>query len=300
MPPRVLPQTARRIRVEDIDRGVLRWFDRVVDAHVLTPKNEKQKVAVTFASGERWVMASDRKGIRDRDGRLILPVIQIKRSGMDPITNMSALGANVPRLQISRQVHGKSSQLQNADYSRPISSRRINDSAVYEVWTVPFPVTMVVKYSIRVQASFSQHVNDVIEKVMSKLEFFDVPSFVISLEGLDRQEGIQQGQGSSELLSEDHAPYESRQPLDTYYAVGYLDGDLGDDGNLEEFTDQERIVQVRFDFKVPTALMLDPEGERPAAQMETTAFGIDFEGDETVTLADDPAGADIDKILGPK
>lgn|SRR5574337_48184 len=298
MPPRVLPVTARRIRVEDVDRAVKAWFDRTVDAHVTSPQGERRKVAVTFASGERWVASADRKGIRDRDGRLILPVIQVRRTGMDPVTNMTALGANVPRLQISRQVSGKTSELANADYGRSLADRRLRGSAVYEVWTVPFPVTMVLEYQVRVQAQYIHQMNEVLEKILSKLEFYDVPSFVVSIDEDDRPAGIPEGQGSSELLPGDHAPYESRKPLDSYYAVGYLEGDLGDGGNLEEFTDQERIVQLSFGFRVPTALLLDPEGERPAAQMETTAFGIDFEGDEEVVLAADRP--DLDRLLGPK
>src|SRR5574337_1801734 len=95
MPPRVLPVTARRIRVEDVDRAVKAWFDRTVDAHVTSPQGERRKVAVTFASGERWVASADRKGIRDRDGRLILPVIQVRRTGMDPVDDVAVAGGVV-------------------------------------------------------------------------------------------------------------------------------------------------------------------------------------------------------------
>lgn len=296
--PRTLTPTARIIRIEDVDRGVKLWFDRTVDAHAVSPQGERRKVPVTFASGERWVAAADRRGIRDRDGRLILPVIQVRRGGIDPVTSMTALGSNVPRLQIARLLSDKTSQLANNDYNRPLSNRRLRDSAaVYDVYTIPFPSTVSLDYSVRIQAQYIHQINGIVEKVLSKLEFYDVPCFVISLEQDSRPAGIPVGQGDSELVGEDHAPFELRKPLDRYYTVGYLDGDMGDGGNLEEFTDQERIIQLSFGFKVHTALMLDPEGEQPAVQVERTAFHIDLR-DEHVHVVEDRA--DLDKIFGPK
>ena len=111
----------------------------------------------------------------------------------------------------------------------------------------------------------------------------------------DRPVGISSGQGSTELMPGDHAPYESRPPLNDYFVVGYLDGDIGSDSNVDEFTDNERIIQLQFNFKVPVALMVDVAGDKPAVQKQTTAFGI-FLGDEDVVIVDDPA--DADKIFG--
>jgi hypothetical protein len=297
MPPRVTPKEARLLRLEDVDRGVKRWFEDVVAAEVATPQGERRKVTISFSAGERWVTAADRKGVRDRDGRLILPIIQVRRTGTDPVSNMTALGANVPRLQVSRLVHRKSSALADADYARPLSERRMTDSAVYEVWTVPFPVTMTLRYDVVVQAQYNQQMNQIIEKILWELEFFDVPSFVISLAAQEREQGVQTGQGSTERVAEDVSEYSARPPMDDYYVVGYVDGDIGDGSNLDEFTDEERIIQLRFSFKVPAALMLDPEGEHPAVHMQTTAFGIDM-GDEEVIVVDDRA--DLDRIFGPK
>lgn len=295
MPPEVRPAFARTIRIEDIDRGVKQWFDRVADVHVTTPQGDRRKVTVKFAAGERWVAAADRQGIRDRDGRLILPVIQIRRVGIDSSSSMSALGANVPRLQVARLVSEKTSDLANLDSLRPISQRRLRGPAVYDVYTVPFPSTNIIPYRVRVQCQYQTQVNEVIEKLLSKLEFYDVPSFVVSLVDDNREAGIKTGLGSTELAPEAHSPFELRRPLADYYVVGYIEGDFGDEGNMDEFTDQERILQLQFSFRVPVTLMLDPEGERPAVQKERTAFGITM-GDEEVHLVDDPAVAD--RIFG--
>ena len=295
MPPKVNPQDARLIRIEDIDRGVKSWFDRVLDLHVQTPQGDRRKVAVRFTAGERWVASADRQGIRDKDGRLILPVIQVRRTSIDPMDNKTALGANVPTLQVARLIDNKSSALANLDLTRPISERRLEGGAVYDIYTIPFPSTTNLKYRVSFQAQSQMHVNEFTEKLLSKLEFYDIPSFIISLTGDDRERGIPTGKGSTELEPTDHAEYAQRLPLSTYYVVGYIEGDFADGGNLEDFTDQERILQMSVEFHVPAALVLNPEGERGYVQHTTAAF--EFTSlDETVVIVDHPSEAD--RIFG--
>lgn len=297
MPPRVVPITARTIGTEDVDRGVKRWFIHVAEAHATFPDGIRRKVPVKFSSGERWVASADRQAIRDKNGQLILPVIHIARDSFDPTKGSTALGANVPRLQVARLISPKTAELANLDQRRPISERRLRDAAVYEIVTIPFPVNGQMTYKVSIQATSLQQMNEITEKILSKLEFFDVPSFVISLSGDERQVGIKTGDGSTELMAETDAPYETRLPLSDYYFVGYLDGDWSNKGNLDEFTDQERIIELQFGFYVPVALMLDPDGTRPAVQVERTAFGIKM-GDEEVHVVDDRA--ELDRIFGPK
>lgn len=294
------PKTARKIRIEDIDRGVKNWFEKVVAANVKSPQGELHPVSVTFAAGERWVAAADRKSLRDKDGRLILPIIHIRRVSIDTSTNMSGLGINTPTMQISRLVHEKQSQLQNADYSRPLSSRRLQGSSVYEIYSVPFPINSTLNYKIVIQAQYQTHINEIIEKILSKFEFVDVPSFIIDLSlnaDKDRNKGIATGNGTTEVVPIVGSPFEIRKQLSDYFVVGYLDGDIASEGNLDEFTDQERIIQLQFNFKVPAPLIFDPEGNKPYIKKETTAFGI-FLGDEEVTVVDNIE--DLDKIFGPK
>lgn len=296
MPPRVVPPGAREIRIEDIDRGVKRWFDKVVDAHVRDEEGKQQKVTVIFGTGERWVMAADRQGIRDRDGRLILPVIHISQVNLDPSKDDLALGINTPTMTFSRRVSPKTAQLTALDERRPLSDRRLTQGAVHEIWTIPYPASGIFNYKVRVQAGKRTQLNQILEKIMSCYEFFNVDSFVIELDGRDRPEGIPSGQGASELAPHDHQAFDDRPQLDVPYVVGYPDGSMDDASNQDEFTDQERIIQQTFSFRVPAALQLDPEGKRPAVQVERTAFNVNM-GDESVTVVDDPY--ELELLFGP-
>lgn len=296
MPPDVHSAGGRPIRIEDVDRAVKLWFDKDVDANVDDQRGAPRKVPIIFSSGERWVASSDERGIRDRDGRLILPVISIHRMSIDPINNMSALGANVPRMQISRLVAPKSADLSNADKMRAISTRRLNASAVYEITTIPFPFTGLARYEVVLQAQYIHQVNSIVEKMMAQLEYYDVPNFVMKIDGDGRREAVPDGIGQSELQSERTVAFDDRIPITGPYVVGYFDGDFGDSGNLQEFTDQERIVEMKFNFKVPVVLQLDPDGNEPAVQKQLTAFSVSL-GDEQVCFVDDEE--ELDLIFGP-
>lgn len=296
MPPRVQPEGGRVIRIEDIDRGVKQWFDRMVDAHIVNQQGERQKVTVLFSAGERWVMAADRQGIRDRDGRLILPVIQIAQKTFDTSQGDLAIGINVPTLTYSKRVSPKTSQLAAADTRRPLSDRRLRSGAVYDVWTIPFPANGVFVYNVTIQAQYRWQINQIVEKIVNTFEFFNVDSFVIEIDGPDRPEGIREGVGQSEVGPADHQPFDHRPPLDRPYVVGYIEGAIDDEGNYDEFTDKEPIVQLRFSFKVPAALQLDPEGDRPAVQKQRTSFTVSM-GEEDVVAVDDPY--DLELIFGP-
>jgi hypothetical protein len=92
----------------------------------------------------------------------------------------------------------------------------------------------------------------------------------------------------------DDTEWEEKKKLEGYYFVGMVDTNLSDTGNFEEFTDTERIVKYALNITVPTYLQLDPDGTKPAVQIEKTAFDISF-NDENVCFVDDES--DLDDIF---
>ena len=299
MPPKIQPETSKPIQLEDIDGAVKRWFRDVMASKVPDPggaEGTMRSVHVTFSTGERWVAAADRQGVRDKDGRLILPVIEIMRNGVGLTEHMSALGANVPTMQVARLVSKKTADLANADSNRPISERRLRDSAVYDIYTIPFPVSNTLPYKVRIQAQYEQQMNVIVQKILQKLEFFDVPCFILEIDGNPRPQGIKVGQGKSEILPADHQRFVERDALSAPYVVAYIEGDLTSEGQTD-FTDGERLIQIEFSFKVPSNLQLDSEGIRPAVQKERTAFTLSLDV-EVCHSVDDLI--ELDDIFGPK
>jgi len=268
------------ITLETIDQAIKDWFDLTVDSHVNFPNGERKKVAVGFSSGERWITARQKKGVRDNNGVLILPIVSIRRSGIEPTPSMSALGTETATLQISKRITAKTNALQNLNVTRDPAHRTPAKPILYEVTTIPFPDRSIITYEVQVQAQYILQMNSILEKMFHELDISK--SFVAPFDNNGR-----------------HAPvgehFESRKKLSKSYVVGFFDTTVSDGGNFEEFTDQERIVRFTTTVRVPAVLQLDPEGEKPSIQIERTSFLLNF-GTENTTFVDDPT--DADKIFG--
>lgn len=280
------PQNYQDIRIEDVDRAILHWFDRTVNAHVMMADARRHKVPVLFSSKERWVSSRENTGIRDKDGKLILPAISITRTGLDPTNNMLALGSNVPRLQVSRRISPKTNVLKS---NRLLSQAIAPDPVVYEVITIPFPFNGTAPYEVVIHASYMTHMNEIMEKIITEMEFYDVPCFVAPIRGENRPESIN---GGGERVPGEDAHFESRIMMSDYYVCGYFDDSMSSEGNMDEFTDQERIFRYSTRFTVPVFLQLNPAGKRESVQVEQTAFKLEL-GKESCHFVDDPSEIEL-------
>lgn len=250
------------ITIETVDRAVRDWFDRTVDAAVETPTQERRKVPVMFSSGERFAVR--RRGIRDSAGVLVLPLISVRRTGLDPDPGMQALGTQTANLTIARRIAPKTNLLR--DNVQRISSAGVpiyapSPGAVYEVATVPFPDRNIFNYELVIQASFTLQMNAILQKIFRELDIRK--TFVAPIDNPGRH-------------SQNGTDFEERAPFPGGYFVGFFDSAMNDGSNFEEFTDQERIVRYSTSFRVPANLTLDVEGERPAVTVTKTAYSIGF------------------------
>lgn len=275
------PVLYQNVTLRTIDQAIHDWFEKTVDAQVERPDGKLFHVPAQLSSGERAVTAREHRGIRDKNGVLVLPIISLRRTSIEPSPNMSALGTETATIQIAKRISEKTNEVYNLYAGRDPSFRTPAKPVVYEVTTIPFPDRSVITYEVQVQAQFINQMNTILEKIVHELDLHK--SFVAPFDndGVHPQIGV---------------PFEERKKIDTGYVVGFFNATANDQGNFEEFTDQERIVRWATQITVPAVLQLDPAGEKPSVQVETTAFALSF-GSERVHLVDDPAEAD--KIFGP-
>lgn len=271
----------RPVTLETVDQAIYDWFDRTVDAHAEHQSGDRRKVPVRMAAGERFSMSRERKGVRDKNGVLILPILTVRRRGIEPQPGMQSLGTETARLTVSRRISGKTNNLMNLNTLRQ-PSQRMPDPVVFEVTSIPFPDRSVMTYELKIQTQYITQMNSVLEKIFHQLDL--QKSFVAPFENQGRHP-----------LGTAQVQFEERPPFIGGYVVGFFDSTLSDSDNFDEFTDQERIVQYSTNIQVPTTLQLDPEGVEPAVKIEKTAYSVDF-GDERVHFVDDPL--ELELIFG--
>ena len=69
--------------LEDIDKALFNLFDKDIK-FTITQKNQSRDVPVVFATGERFALVKRRQPIKDENDAFILPLISIRRTGIDP------------------------------------------------------------------------------------------------------------------------------------------------------------------------------------------------------------------------
>lgn len=228
----------------------------------------QKKVPVVFATGERFALRERREPIRDKSGAIILPVVSIRRTSLSQAKeNMgSAIGQDTGDFVIKKRLSSKDPQYQNiinkiglknqdnvssannllnaldetGSQDGKVASRRAESGEsdftlnnkiernIVEVITIPFPKRFVATYEVVFWTSFTTHMNQMIERVLSNYD----------------------GQGNTYKLSTNKG----------YYFVAYFDDEIQPQDNSEEFTNDERIKQYSFTVQVPGYMIANRNG----------------------------------------
>ena len=226
----------KNVTLQTVDSAVRDYFDKKISISVDTEKG-RNKVPVIFAAGERWKMIRDNKGLRDENGTLILPVIAIRRTNIDRTPGMRALGQETPFITVSKRIHDKTGNIQNLVNTRKLNGfPQLRKPPVFEYLTIPFPDFAVVFYEIVIWTQYQTQMNEILQKIFYNYEHMD--SFVMPVE------------------------YDGKKRKgNSYYFVGFRDGTVVPQSNVEEFTNQERIIKYSYTIKVPAYFILDPDDE---------------------------------------
>lgn len=224
------------VTIETVDGAVIDYFDKFLNVHVENPTDDNRKVLVIFAGGERWAQIRKNK-FRDENGTLILPIISVKRMDIDRTRGFGGMAQEVPEITISKVIHPKSSNVASLVEQRKQNFwPEVTPPPVIETVTIPFPDFCQIYYEVTIWAQHQEHMNEILEKIFYKYNLLD--SFIM------------------------HVEYDGHKPKgDSYYFVGFREGNLIKQSNDDNFTDQERVIKYVYTFRTPAYLILDPKDE---------------------------------------
>jgi hypothetical protein len=246
--------------IEDLDRSVFSLFDTQLPLQVKQKGKGTKKVPVIFATGERFAILRRKIPLGDRGpshSALILPLVSIQRTGIsqDP-DNGTGPGQTLPivikrRLSEDNPIYKRlvnEMGLRNADDAATdgnnlvgggaapgsLGTRRDNrvspdaDSGrllrpqlsnnIYETLTIPPTKYYTATYEVSIWAQYTQEMNEMLMTIMS-------------------------------LYQNNHRRTFRLETPKGYWFVGYVSSDLSADNNIDEFTDQERIIRYSFSIK---------------------------------------------------
>jgi hypothetical protein len=192
--------------VEDVDQALFKLFDEELGLQVTTEKQGVTDIPVIFATGERFALVKRKKPIRDVNNVLILPLVSIRRTGMQQSNaDMTDRGINqhTGDLTIKRRLSTDDRAYQQlinklgirnqnnvatteaGEGTRQLRTERsiganehdldILDGAllapkthnnIYEFITIPQPQFYTATYEIVFYTQYTQHMNALLNRMM--------------------------------------------------------------------------------------------------------------------------------------
>ena len=271
--------------IEDVDKAVFKLFDKDLNL-TITQRGEQKDVPVIFATGERFALVKRLKPIRDSNGAIILPLISIRRASMTQSKTQTGRGQDTGDFTIKKRLdssdrryqkiinklnlrnqydvvsdeaisnlsdpkqNSKPERVGNRDFKQGPSDTTLESRVganIYEVITVPFPKFYGMTYEVTFWTQYTTHMNTLLEQTILAY----------------------QAPGNNFKITTDKG----------YWFVAYVDDELNDGTNFDDFTDQERIVRYTFTLSVDAYLVANqPDGAvspfRSFVSAPTVAFTL--------------------------
>lgn len=147
------------VGIEDIDQAVMYYFKEVIKPYVIN-EGTTYSVPVVYADPERWKSAQRDGGVRDKEGKILFPVITIKRENMEKNRNITnKLDGNRSNIyQVFEKRYSRKNQYDNF-------SVLTNRAPVKEFYNVVVPDYYTITYSCAIYVSFMSDLNKLIESI---------------------------------------------------------------------------------------------------------------------------------------
>ena len=192
--------------LETIDTGLYEWVNEFVDVHTQTNKG-MFKVPVLWLGTERVYQIKNDQRIRDKVGKLILPLMTINRDSVDKDPSFrGSFQANIKEIndyrggatQRSRKINQeKTRNFQNSaasiatDQQQTTGKIKDNNQLVYDNYTAPIPVYVSVMYTVTLRTEYQQQMNDLLQPFVTTTG--QINSFVFEKDSHRYEAFIQSG-----------------------------------------------------------------------------------------------------------
>jgi hypothetical protein len=236
--------------LENIDTAIYRFIDETLSPHTVTNAG-REKVNVLWMGTERTFQIKNNKELRDKVGKLRLPLITVSRASVsrDDAFKGSVQAAYVgdgERIVIRKVIQqDKTQNFQNASRKRqemgddtgPVSTKKI----VYETISIPKPTYLTCMFEINIRTEYQQQMNHLLPLFMNSMKNY----FIIENNGYQYEAFIQDDYGlnsNQANLGQDERMFNAKVQIKV---LGYINGnDL--ESNEPLIKREESIVEVKI------------------------------------------------------
>ena len=164
--------------IYDVDYAILSYIREVIRPQVI---EDQQPIAVPamFANAEKWSMAQKHGYMRDVKGKLMSPLIMLKRNSIVERDNMKKLDVNIN--PDGNTLLFKSKYTKNNQYDR--FNILQGEQPVQEFYVTSVPEFVDVSYEMLLWCTYTDQMNSLVEQIMPTGGFawgttFKFPTFI--------------------------------------------------------------------------------------------------------------------------
>lgn len=143
--------------LKENDEAIFYYLENIIKPTVMQ-NGVVQKVPVYYGSPERWAQVQKQGYLRDKKGKIMLPVITFKRNGVEKVRNIAnKLDANYPNnVQLFQKQYSRKNEYDNFN----ILNNRVPKKESYAV-VVPDYVTLT--YDFYMSTYYVEQMNKIVE-----------------------------------------------------------------------------------------------------------------------------------------
>ena len=147
------------IGLQDIDEAVFYYFENVIQPTVIQNGN-KINVPISYASQERWAAVQSDGYYRDKNGKLMYPLIMIQRTGFEKNRTLANKldGNNVNNFSVAKGRYNSQNQYTPFDILN-------NYKPSEKFYLTPVPDYINITYNCVVFTNFMQENNKIVEAI---------------------------------------------------------------------------------------------------------------------------------------
>ena len=224
--------------LETIDTGLYEWVNEFLDIHTQTNKG-MFKVPVLWLGTERVYQIKNDQRIRDKVGKLILPLMTINRDSVDKDPSFrGSFQANIKEANDYRGGATKRSRKINQEKTRNFQNSianiatnqeqttgkiKDNNQIVYDNYNAPMPVYVSIMYTVTLRTEYQQQMNDLLQPFVTTTG--QINSFIFDKDGHRYEAFIQSGFGmnnNTTNIGEEERMFETKVQIKV---LGYLMGE---------------------------------------------------------------------------
>jgi hypothetical protein len=145
--------------ISDIDESIFYYFNEVIKPYVIQ-NGDRISIPIIYSSQEKWKSYQQDGYYRDDKGKIMLPLIALKRDSIDKVRSIgNKLDSNYPN---NYQVFEKKYSSKNAYNHFNIINNRIPEK---EYYVVVIPDYVTITYSCTIFTYYIEQMNKVIEAI---------------------------------------------------------------------------------------------------------------------------------------